>query len=121
MKQLKQMQMKKIWKKAVNAQPKTFSLTKSADRIALLCGITAGTVSRAEVTTAILNDTEKRPYRKPVVANFIRYPSITAAAEALCSGCDTWYNYTSNDLSAMRKHITHLCNKDDVPGYYWAE
>ena len=92
---------------------KEFKLATQAGRIGLLCGITAGTVTNAEIEHAIIADTEKRPYRKPVVANGKRYPSITAAAVALADN-------NRKAVLAMQKTIANWCNADNVEGYYWA-
>ena len=95
---------------------KSFKLTSVAGRVALLAGITAGTVSREEAEQAVLADTEKRPYRKPVVARNKRYPSITAAAEALCGSMST-----RRRVLAVQKTIARYCDADNVAGFYWSE
>jgi len=93
-----------------------FKLTTVAGRVGLLGGITAGTVGLAEVKAAMLQDTEKRPYRKPVVAYGKRYRSISEAAEDLCG-----WGASYNDMAAMRAHIRSLCNEDKTVGFYWSE
>lgn len=93
-----------------------FKLSTQAGRIGLLCGLTAGTVTRDEVEAAVLQDTEKRPYRKPVVAYGRRYNSITEAAAANCSS-----TATLNQLKAEQAFIRKLCNADNVEGFYWSE
>lgn len=94
---------------------KEFSLNSVAGRVALLVGVTAGTVGQAEVEAAVLRDTEKRPYRKPVVAKGKRYNSVTEAAEAICRG-----HATRCEVMAMQKTIARYCNADNVKGYYWS-
>lgn len=94
--------------------PKAFPLTSAAARIALLVGITAGTVGRTEVEAAVLRDAEARPYRKPVVAGGIYFPSITEAA-------NDWSRPHWQSVGARQKEIARLCNADNVEGYYWAE
>ena len=101
---------------AKKVSPQVFKLASVAGRVGLLAGITAGTVSREEVEAAVLKDTEKRPYRKPVVADYTRYPSITAAAEDICG-----WKASRREVLAMQKNIANWCNSDDVPGCYWAE
>ena len=93
-----------------------FPLTTVAGRVGLLAGITAGTVTREEVEAAVLKDTEKRPFRKPVVARNKRYPSVTAAAEAICGSMAP-----RKRIMAMQKTIARYCNADNVEGYYWSE
>lgn len=93
-----------------------FPLTTQAGRVALLTGITAGTVSRGEVEAAVLVDTEKRPYRKPVVAWNRRFNSVTEAAAAVCSK-----RASLNELKNMQQMIRRLCNADNVYGFYWSE
>jgi len=97
---------------------KEFKLTTVAGRIGLLAGITAGTVDRKEVEHAMIADTEKRPYRKPVVAYGVRYDSITAAAS------DRWNKRalpTLNEQKTEQAYIRKLCNADNVEGFYWSE
>lgn len=94
---------------------KEFSLASTAGRVALLAGLTAGTVGRPEVEAAVLRDTEKRPYRKPVVAKGKRYSSVTEAAEAICTGYAT-----RREVMAMQKTIARYCNADNVSGFYWS-
>lgn len=93
-----------------------FKLNTQAGRVGLLTGITAGKVTREEVEAAVLQDTEKRPYRKPVVAYGRRYKSITAAAAANCRP-----NATLNELKAEQAYIRNRCNADDAVGFYWAK
>lgn len=93
-----------------------FNLSTVAGRVGLLCGLTAGTVSREEVEHAVLADTEKRPYRKPVVAYGQRFESITAAAEWACH-----LNATLNELKTEQARIRKLCNDDCWEGFYWSE
>lgn len=118
---------------------KEFKLTTQAGRVGLLCGLTAGTVTREEVEAAVLQDTEKRPYRKPVVAEGKRYASVTEAATALLSKYEkvatfnkktqaiSLISYTevvanrSKALDALKHRIARLCNADDTEGYYWSE
>ena len=101
---------------AKKVSPQVFPLTTVAGRVGLLAGITAGTVTREEVEAAVLKDTEKRPYRKPVVAGGRRYDSISEAAEEIAG----WKSHHSKVL-AMQKTIARYCNADNVEGYYWSE
>jgi len=102
-------------KLANKVTPKVFPLISTTGRVALLTGITAGTVTLAEVEHAVLRDLEARPYRKPVVARGQRYPSITAAAEALAGRFAT-----HREIKAWQVTIANKCNADNVVGYYWA-
>lgn len=102
--------------KAAKVIHPTFNLSTVAGRVGLLCGITAGTVDRKEVEAAVLRDTEKRPYRKPVVARGKRYDSVTEAAVDICG------KYTTRkEVMAMQKTIARYCNADNVEGFYWSE
>lgn len=101
---------------AKKVSPQVFQLTTVAGRVGLLAGITAGTVSREELEAAVLKDTEKRPYRKPVVASGIRFDSVTKAAEA-----HTRNRATRREVLAMQKTIARYCNADNVEGFYWSE
>jgi hypothetical protein len=98
------------------ATPQVFALTSVAGRVALLCGITAGTVTQKEVEAAVVMDTEKRPHRKPVVAEGMYFKSVTDAAV-----CLTGARPTRREVMAEQKRIARLCNADNVEGYYWAE
>lgn len=95
--------------------PQVFPMNTVAGRTALLIGLTAGQVSRAEVEAAALLDNEKRPYRKPVVAQGRRYRSVTQAAEAICGA-----TAPRKRVLAMQKTIARYCNADNVAGYYWS-
>ena len=109
------------FKKAI---PQVFPLTSTAGRVALLVGLTAGTVSRPEVEAAVLQDIEPRRYRKPVVAWGIRFESITLAAEARA---EIGYKAFMGPVEYMRrvkqwqKNIANWCNADNLQGFYWAE
>lgn len=99
-------------------------LSSSAGRAAMLISIAAGTVSNKEIERAVLIDTEKRPYRKPVVAYGKRYSSIRQAATSQLAielvGARSGLNY-ARMLNAAEKRIAYLCNKDDTVGFYWSE
>jgi hypothetical protein len=103
-------------KAAKKVSPQVFALTTVAGRVGLLAGITAGTVTYEEVEASVLRDTEKRPYRKPVVAKGKRYSSVTRAAEGICGSMAPYKR-----LLAMQKTIARYCNADNVAGYYWSE
>ncbi len=94
---------------------KEFSLASTAGRVALLVGVTAGTVSRTEVEAAVLRDTEKRPYRKPVFIFGRRFASITAAAEYSVGP-----HASAKSLKAEQVQIQKWCNADNVEGVYWS-
>lgn len=98
--------------------PKEFKLTTQAGRVGLLCGVIAKTVTDEELQHAIIADTEKRPYRKPVVAYGQRFNSITEAAEWALGG-KQWS--TLNELKAEQARIRNMCNADNVVGFYWSE
>lgn len=107
-------------------KPISFPLTKQADRVALLVGITAGTVTRPEVEAAVLHDTAKRPYRKPVVVEHMRFDSVTEAAHYLTAR--PHFVFSSKNpvtyakrLDAYKHQIARYCNADNVDGYYWSE
>lgn len=93
---------------------KEFKLTTVAGRVGLLAGIAAGTVQRAELEAAVLADTEKRPYRKPVVAFGKRYNSVTQAAMA------NTHVIGRRAVNAMQKNIARWCNEDCHVGFYWS-
>lgn len=102
--------------KYTKTTPAVFQLTSTAGRVALLCGLTAGTVTRKEVEAAIIADTAPRPYRKPVVACGMRFDSVTDGAVHLCGR-----GASHNKIAAMKKNIANWCNADNLEGYYWAE
>lgn len=113
----------------VKATPTEFKLSKQAGRIGLLCGITAGTVTREEAEAAILADTERRPRNKPVVVpdrNGVetRFGSIREAARFLLTQRPKQgggkHKYALR-LNAMEKYIANRCNQDCWYGFYWAE
>ena len=92
-------------------------LTTQAGRTALFIGITAGTVTQAEIEKAVLLDNEKRPYRKPVVAYGKRFNSITEAANATFFGKPA----TVSQHKSAQAYIRRLCNEDKTVGFYWSE
>lgn len=97
-----------------------FPLASSANRIALLAGIAAGTVDTNEIEAAVLKDTEKRVRSKPVRAAGIYFASVTDAAKFLVSADsrmdkDTYYL----KVQAKRKKISSMCTADCYHGYYW--
>lgn len=100
-----------------------YPLTSSANRIALLVGITAGTVKRPEVEAAVLKDSEKRAYRKPVVAEGIRFESVTDAAKSIVSNRSSRLNKYNffRAVQSEQKRIARMCNQDCWEGYYWSE
>lgn len=119
---------------AKKVSPQVFQLTSVAGRVGLLAGITAGTVSREEVEAAVLADTEKRPYRKPVVAEGKRYNSVTDAALALVSKYEKCVEFNrktrkfkivgadrARAIDALKHRIARYCNADNVEGFYWSE
>jgi hypothetical protein len=116
--------------KLVKKVPQTYSLSTINGRVGLLCGITAGTVSREEVEAAVLHDTETRQYRKPVVVpnhsgGEVRFGSVRSAAAFLLrienfGHIPKGINY-SRKLSNIAQRISRYCNADNVPHYYWSE
>jgi hypothetical protein len=100
---------------AKKATPQHFSLNTVAGRVALLTGIVEGVVLQKEIMHAVIQDTEKRPYRKPVVAYGKRYPSVTAAALANSGAVGR------KAVNAMQKNIARWCNEDCHVGFYWSE
>lgn len=99
---------------------KKFPLTCRDGRIALLVGITSGTVGDREVEAAVLNDIVKRPYRKPVVAADIYYDSAADAARAIIGRNVRGWN-AHRRISNLARNISNWCTADNVEGYYWAE
>lgn len=106
---------------------KQFPLSTVAGRTALLISITAGITGPAEVEAAVLKDNEKRPTRRPVCVEGMRFESVTEAAHWLkAARPDLWQNsvaarerdqhrITRNLISRIR----NWCNADNVEGYYW--
>lgn len=98
-----------------------FPLTRSANRIGLLCGIVAGTVDSAEIEAAVINDSMPRPRKKPVRAEGIYFESITDAAKALVSmengrmNKDDFYRA----VQSRAKKIARMCDQDCWDGYFW--
>ena len=94
--------------------PITFPLASSANRIALLVGVLEGTVPAAQIKAEVEHDSLARPYRKPVVAEGIRFDSVTDAAKALTMSDD------HRVVESRRQQIARWCNADNVDGYYWS-
>jgi hypothetical protein len=98
-----------------------FPLASSANRIALLTGIIAGTVGDREVEAAVLKDTESRLRTKPVRAEGLYFASVTEAAKTLVTAehgrldKDTYYR----KVQARIKKISRMCNEDCHEGYFW--
>lgn len=98
-----------------------FPLASSANRIALLTGIVAGTVGDKEVEAAVLKDTEKRRRSKPVRAEGLYFASVTEAAKTLVTAeygrldKNTYYRA----VQARIKKISRMCNEDCHDGYFW--
>jgi|APFre7841882793_1041355.scaffolds.fasta_scaffold44458_1 hypothetical protein len=98
-----------------------FPLASSANRISLLLGAHAGTVDRKEIESAVLHDTGKRLYRKPVRAEGIYFGSVTDAAKTLVSmrhgrlTRDQFYRLVQAEV----KRISRKCTQDCWEGYYW--
>ena len=107
--------------KAVKVSPQVFPLTSVAGRVALLTGIAAKTVTTEELEAAVVHDTEKRQYRKPVYAYGKRYPSIRKAAIAALRLSTVGGLDYALKLNAMEHKIAYLCNKDQTVGFYWAK
>lgn len=104
--------------------PQDFPLQRQAGRVALLSGILCETVGREEIQHAMIVDTGKREYRKPVVVEGIRFQSVVEAARWLVARRPGYVYMTNHEyvsaLNAAKKYITYWCNKDDTEGYYWA-
>lgn len=100
---------------------KVFPLTFSANRVALLTGVLSGTVGDKEVEAAVLKDTEKRAYRKPVRAEGAYFESVTEAAKVLVSMRNGRMDKDSffRAVQSEQHRISRLCNKDQTEGYYW--
>lgn len=98
-----------------------FPLASSANRIALLLEVHNGTVDNNELKSALLHDSSKRPYRKPVCAEGIYFPSVTEAAKTLVTvrndrmSRDAFYRAVQSEV----KRISRLCTEDCHDGYYW--
>ncbi len=109
-------------RKPVKVVPQVFPLNTVAGRVGLIAGITAGTVSRAEVEAAVLHDVEPRNRRKPVVVEDIRFSSITNAALYLMRQEKVKQGMAfTRRLDTLKHTIANWCNADTVPGYYWSE
>ena len=100
-----------------------FPLASSSNRVALLTGIVAGTVGKAEITEAVLKDTLRRKHKKPVVAEGMYFDSVTDAARFLVSRCvrSTNNNVYFDLVQSKMKSISRMCTQDCWEGYYWAE
>jgi hypothetical protein len=114
------------------ARPQVFPLQKSSGRVGLLLGVIDGTVGREEIQAAVLQDTQKREYRKPVVVprafgGEVRFESVTEAAKYLLrhecgeDGVQLTGQAYARRLDCLQHRISRLCNADDTPHYYWAE
>lgn len=109
----------------MKTQNVTFPLSHSATRIALLIGITAGTVSTAEIESYVLQDTVKRKRAKPVVAEGKKYKSITEASHDIVlmrSGANRMSKLAyTRAVKSEQQRISRLCTADCWEGFYWAE
>lgn len=98
-----------------------FPLASSANRIALLLGIVAGTVDNTEIEHAVLLDSSPRNTRKPVRAEGIYFDSVTDAAKVLVTMRHARLN--KNEFYRLveleRKRIARKCSQDCWEGYYW--
>lgn len=100
---------------------KVFPLTISANRLALLGGVLSGTVGDKEVESAMIADSGKRAYRKPVRAEGIYFESVTEAAKVLVSmrkarmSGDEFFRAVQSE----QHRISRKCNQDCHDGYYW--
>lgn len=101
----------------------TFPLASSAYRIAVISGLIAGTVTRNEAMMNIVVDATQRRHKKPVVAEGVRYDSVSDAAKFLVllrpgrSSKEAFFRAVQNE----QKRIARLCNQDRSEGYYWSE
>ena len=102
-----------------------FPLASQAGRVALLSGVLCKTVVEEEIQHAMIVDTAKRPYRKPVVVEDRRFESVSHASEWYVREFEAHPRDTPRDtarkINAARYRINTWCDRDDVPGYYWAE
>jgi len=100
-----------------------FPLATSCNRIALITGIVAGTVPREEVEAAVIKDLERRPHKKPVVAEGIRFDSVTDAAKFIVAlqGKRMPKDEFFRRVQGQIKRISRMCTQDCWEGYYWAE
>lgn len=103
---------------------KKFPLQSQAGRVALLSGVLSKTVGVEEIQHAMLVDTGKRQYRKPVVVEDRDFDSVADAARWLLSQerfkRKTDPGVITKRFDAIRKSIVTKCNRDDTYGYYWA-
>lgn len=99
-----------------------FPLTHSANRVALVTGLIAGLVDKAEAQESILHDTMARKWKKPVVAEGTRFESVTAAAQHIVA--QRRGKLSPNDhfraVQSEVKRISRLCTQDCWEGYYWS-
>ncbi len=105
--------------------PVSFPLSTQAGRVALLMGLVNGTVKKAELRAAIIQDTEKRPYCKPIVAEGKRFDSVIDAAHWLYRTTPASHGTKHADhhavIARIRKRIAKWATADNVPGYFWTE
>jgi hypothetical protein len=97
-----------------------FPLASSDTRIAIMTGLCGGTVTRAEVEHLTLTDTVRRPYRKPVVVEGIRYNSIAEAADAIITRSKKRMTHSQYRL-AHQQQAKSLARRAEVShsGVYW--
>lgn len=105
--------------------PNKFPLSSQAGRVALLAGVLAGHVGKEEIRNAMVQDTEKRPRSKPVVAWDRRFESVTQAAHWAVR----WRpevagrGVVAGDHAALervRKMISTRATQDCWAGFYWS-
>jgi hypothetical protein len=99
-----------------------FPLTHSANRVALVTGLIAGLVSKAEAQDSIVHDTLARKWKKPVVAEGTRYESVTAAALSAVNARGVKLSPQDHFKAVQSevKRISRLCTQDCWEGYYWS-
>ena len=105
---------------------KYFPLARQSGRVALLLGVLDQTVTAREIQSAVLQDTEKRPRVKPVVASGRRYSSLKAAAEGLVARQDQLavesmlrYGPGERMMRALERAISYRATRDTFHGFYW--
>ena len=109
--------------------PSQSPLTSVAGRTGLLIGITASTVTRAEVEHAVLKDNAKRKTKAPCYAEGKRFGSVVKAAEYLYANRPALWVFSKSGvagdefrvMSNLAARVRRLCDGDKTPGYYWAK
>lgn len=110
-----------------------FTLSNQAGRVGFLLGVldtmkgNNNECDASAVEFVLEQETEKRQYRRPCVAEHKVFSSTIEAAQYLAHHRpDLWKNSKAAQrqdahavMENLRNRVKNWCNRDDVDGYYW--